>query len=548
MDVDVFMDTSQDFDADAVAVVRWVASQSPNPALQALMNEAEREKRTRPATPVFVEPLSWTPTLTSTSSAAAASSSTVSSSNSKNNNTTRTSPPSLSIDSTSTSTSSALHTHGSGPSTSKRVEPSFAQRKPLSASTSNQAVRPSISARPRSSSHSVSASSSKSSTSKGRYKSPEDEPKAVTFLALLKDISRQVDENSRKKQRLAVRKREKVWERSLCRSGVDDRMGLETDSALDSAQRVLTKTSCASSTCPSDSSGKTLGRTMSASASNPGSHGRVLTKTASLGAPGFGLGPGSSTPTSVSCSYLSRDLKLNSAPRVLTKACSTSTISNTDTRVAHNVDTLETSSNDGESNDGAMNGTVVDFNATGAEWEKNISFGRATCADTTIPMQVDDGDSDIGMDVSFFQRVPPQPRPPPQYRVPVPTPPSQANVMPRQPVPTQRPRMGPPPLGMRRPPQFQFSQYSLSQTSKSATVPRFKSPLLANGSKGGDRGGSGAKPATTTFTLKQPPRSVFTKQGDAEAETGGAQDPDSSFDVSFDVDGDALEEAMKAYD
>jgi len=44
-DFSMFMDTSQDFESSPGGVVRWVASQSPNPALQALMNEAERDRR-----------------------------------------------------------------------------------------------------------------------------------------------------------------------------------------------------------------------------------------------------------------------------------------------------------------------------------------------------------------------------------------------------------------------------------------------------------------------------------------------------------------------
>ncbi|KIJ11157.1 hypothetical protein PAXINDRAFT_171853, partial [Paxillus involutus ATCC 200175] len=232
MDIDVLMDTSQDFDADAEGVVRWVASQSPNPALQALMKEAEREKRSRPATPVSVEPLSWTRSLAYTSPAASSSTSTTSSLN--NNNTTRTSSlPSLSIGRASMSSSSPFHADSPDPLTSRRVKPSCTQRKPLSASTSsaNQAVRSSMSSRLRSSSHSTSVSSSKASTSKGRYKHSEDEPEAVAFLALLRDVSRQVDENSRKKQRLAARTMENVLEPSLGSGGGDDCTGLDMKEA-----------------------------------------------------------------------------------------------------------------------------------------------------------------------------------------------------------------------------------------------------------------------------------------------------------------------------
>ncbi|KAF8842941.1 hypothetical protein BDN67DRAFT_965101, partial [Paxillus ammoniavirescens] len=505
----------------------------------ALMKEAEREKRSRPATPVSVGPLSWTRSLASTSPAASSSTFTTSS------------LPSLSIGSASMSSSSPLHADSPDSSTSRRVKPSCAQRKPLSASTSsaNQAVRSSKSSRLRSSSHSTTVSSSKASTSKGRYKHSEDEPEAAAFLALLRDVSRQVDENSRKKQRLAARTMENVLEPSLGSSGGDDCTGLDMNGAYNLAPRLLVKTSSASAIGSWGSSGKTVDRTSGAftstskPTSNPGSHGRVLTKTASLGSPNVGLGSGRSTPVSVSNTCLTHDLQLNSLPRVPTRTPSTSTISNTNTRISHNVDNLELSLKDGERDDIAMKGVPVDLNGTDAEW-RDISSDRAMCVDTTS-MQVDDEDSDLGMDVSLFQRIPSQPQPLQQHRVPAPKLPSQINIIPRQPAPTQRPRTGPPLLGMRRTPQLQPSQYTPSQTSKNVTVPRFKPPLLPNGRGVGSGGGSSAKPSTTN---KQPPRKMSTKEGKAEVGTRGVQDPDSSFDVSFDVDEDALEEAMKAYD
>ncbi|KAF9233427.1 hypothetical protein BU15DRAFT_66611 [Melanogaster broomeanus] len=498
MDIDVFMDTSQDFDAEAEVAVRWVASQSPNPVLQALMKEAEKEKRSRPATPVFVEPFSWTHTLTTTPSSASTSSSTASLWNSTNNTTRTSSLPLIPTGSTAIPcSSSAYHARGSDPSTlSRHAKPSFAQRKPLSASTSsaNQHVRPSISARQRSSSQSTSVSSSKASTSRGKHNSPEDEPEAVAFLALLKDVSRQVDANSRKKQRMTTQTKEKVWGRSLGRS-VDDRMGLDTDSTNNPAPRVLAKTSSASAICPSGSSGRMLERTSSASgstsASNHGS-GRVLTKTASLSSTRVGLGSGRCTPTPVCKSNLDHH---DSVSRLLTNASRGPTIGTTNMRVAHN--TLELSSNDGARSDSPMDGVVLDLNETDAEWEKHISVSPATRAVTTTYLPVDEEDSDMGMDISFCYPISPQPQP----HVPVPTPkpnPSQINITSRQLAPAQRARTGPPPLGMRRLPHLQPSQYTLSQTSKSAAVPRFKPPLRANG--GGT--GSDTKPVTPTSTSK----------------------------------------------
>ncbi|KIJ61611.1 hypothetical protein HYDPIDRAFT_115774 [Hydnomerulius pinastri MD-312] len=532
MDIDVtMMDATQDVEED---VVRWVASQSPNPALQALMKEAERERKIRPTTPIFVEPFSWTTSIASTSSSG--STSTSSASLDSGINATRTS--SLSSISSGTksaaSSSSAFHTRGSDPSTTRRSKfASYAQRKPLSASTSsaNQAVRPSVSARPRSSSHSANAAST--TTSKAKSKSPEEQPEAVAFLALLRDVSRQVDENAKKKQRLAARAKERERERSHFLAGIDshDYAGVNTDTACSSASRVLIKTSSASAISRS-------------SASNHGqASGRVLTKTASLGASGVSAGVVSGRSPAVASSA--------PAPRVLTKTSSTSTITKNNPRLPQETNTLELSSDDDERGN-AMKGIVVDLNDTDTEWEKDVNLSRAMCVDSTATFMHLDDDDDMGLDVSFFQPALPQPltqKPKPAPApAPAPAPPTTQrpySTTQRPPGASQRPRAGPPPLGMRRAPQLQSTQYSPSQAPKGVIVPRFKPPLLANGRGAVAGGGTRQTAGATSYTLKANSRSRVMGE---EEDIRGTQDPDSSFDVSFGVDVDALEEAMKAYD
>lgn len=182
---------------------------------------------------------------------------------------------------------------------------------------------------------------------------------------------------------------------------------------------------------------------------------------------------------------------------------------------------------------------VIDLTETDTDWDRP-STSRA---DTTMCMEIDDNDSDSPMDASFFRA-----EPPPQTRVPPPKPkpqpePSQS----RSSAQTQRTRTGPPPLGMRRAPLLQPSQYTPSQGTKSVNVPRFKPPLLTNTARTANKSGSGTKPVTITSS-KPPPRGGATKVAVAPKAAQKKQDPDSSFDVSFDMDVDALEEAMKAYD
>lgn len=324
---------------------------------------------------------------------------------------------------------------------------------------------------------------------------------------------------------MAARTKEKERERSLGRSGIDNRTGLDTDKLN---ARPLTKTSSVSAIYPVGSSTRSVERTSSTvkSASKPEPRGRVLAKTASLGAPGTDLVFGKSTSASLPRVNLNYDLKLVPAQT-----------SNTHPTAVSKASTLKPSPDDGDS---AMQ-DVIDLTETDTEWERPIS-GAKSRTDTVMHMQVDDDNTygDAAMDVSFVQA-----ELPPQTRVAVPTP--QSNTASRPPAPTQRTRTGPPPLGMRRTPQLQASQYGSSQGSKGMAVPRFKPPLVAIGGGTANKSGSGTKPTTTTRS-RLPPRGGATKVAVVETTLRGNEDADSSFDVSFGMDADALEEAMRAYD
>jgi hypothetical protein len=428
----------------------------------------------------------------------------------------------------SSASPASLPPRASEPSARRAKPLSAVQRKPLASSTSSTANQPPRhSARPRSSSHSTALPNP--STSKGKYVPQDGEPEAITFIDLLKDASRQVDHNSKKKQRVVARDKDKEREHSLGRIGMDNRIGLDTHEL---SAPPLTKTSSTSSISSTRAPEKKLSMAMSAYKPEP--RGRALAKTASLGAPGVVLVSGKSTPTSLPSPNLNCDLKLAPAHRLPARA---SVISNVTARKASFP---EPTSTDGDS---AMQ-DVIDLVDTDTEWEKPMS-GPILRADTTMYMELDDEDSDSGMDMSVFTL-----EPPPQIRVPVPKPkpqPPQSNTASRPPAPTQRTRTGPPPLGMRRAPQLQPSQYSSSQGAKGVTVPRFKPPLLANAGGVTNMSGRGTKPATMTSS-RPAPRGSGSKVAVVEIAAHASEDADSSFDVSFDVDADALEEAMKVYD
>ncbi|KAF8438167.1 hypothetical protein L210DRAFT_3761710 [Boletus edulis BED1] len=530
VDFSMFMDTTQDFEPSQGGVVQWVASQSPNPALQALMKEAERDKRARPSTPVR-EPMSWTYPLTSTTVSASLSTSLSSPWHSSGNNLVDASCHLPLSGSTSSASSSSLASRVSEPSVSRHVKPlSAAQRKPLASSTSSANQLLHHHARPRSSSHST---ISNPSTLKEKYTPQDNEPEALFFIELLKKTSWQVDVNAKLKEQAAREKAKEKRERSLGRNGIRNLTGPDKNNL---SARLLTKTSSASAVCPTNSSTRALAETpsISTSAYKHRPRGRALAKTESSSALGRDLASGKSTPTSLPSPNLNCDPKIAPAPRL---PAGVANISNANHPTTRNASFPEPTSNDGDS---TMQ-DVIDLTETDTEWDKPI-FGPISRADTAMYMELDDEASDTGMDMSFFK-----PEPPPQARVPVPKPKPQPSQPTRPPVSTQRSRTGPPPLGMRRAPQLQPSQYNSTQGPKSVSVPRFKPPLLANAGGTTNKHGSGTKPAATATSSRAPLRGA-TQLAVAEIAARTSQDPDSSFDVSFDVDADALEEAMKAYD
>ncbi|KAG9313476.1 hypothetical protein JVU11DRAFT_5801 [Chiua virens] len=183
---------------------------------------------------------------------------------------------------------------------------------------------------------------------------------------------------------------------------------------------------------------------MSLPISRPELRGRMLGKTASFGAQGVEPVSGKSTPTSLPNHDLNRDTKL---PPVGT--------SNAYYAAARKPSVPKPISHDGDT-------TMLDIDLTDTdmEWERPIS--RRT--DTIMSIEMDDDASDSGMDMSFIQpELAPQPRVPPPKSKPQPQPPQ-----PRPSAFTQRPRTGPPPLGMRRvpQPQPQPTQYSTSQAPR----------------------------------------------------------------------------------
>ena len=97
-----------------------------------------------------------------------------------------------------TTSSASFPPHASVPSVSRRAKLlSAAPRKPLAPSTSSANQPPRYSARPRPSSHSTALHNP--STSKEKYVPQVGEPEAIEFIELVKNASRQVDENSNKK-------------------------------------------------------------------------------------------------------------------------------------------------------------------------------------------------------------------------------------------------------------------------------------------------------------------------------------------------------------
>lgn len=186
-------------------VVRWVPSQTSNPVLQALIHQAEQDKKSQPSLPCISEPL-WTHTLPSTTSTLWPSS---------------TAPPALCGSSLPSFGDTSFpvpppNPSGSDPSSSSsgsgraKISSIGAHRKPLSASANHPArlgrtasKHDPLSKCPRSSSHSASSNAVKAKP-RTSLADREQDPDAAAFLALLRDVSKQLDDNARKKQVLST--------------------------------------------------------------------------------------------------------------------------------------------------------------------------------------------------------------------------------------------------------------------------------------------------------------------------------------------------------
>lgn len=191
-------------------VVRWVPSQTSNPVLQALIHQAEQDKKSQPSLPCISEPL-WTHTLPSTTSTLWPSS---------------TAPPALCGSSLPSFGDTSFpvppcNPSGSDPSSSSsgsgraKISSVGAHRKPLSASANHPArsgrtasKHDPLSKCPRSSSHSTSSNAVKEKP-RTSLADREQDPDAAAFLALLRDVSKQLDDNARKKQMLSKDQRQR---------------------------------------------------------------------------------------------------------------------------------------------------------------------------------------------------------------------------------------------------------------------------------------------------------------------------------------------------
>lgn len=186
--------------------------------------------------------------------------------------------------------------------------------------------------------------------------------------------------------------------------------------------------------------------------------------------------------------------------------------------------------------------------------ESDISFGRST-------------DTDVDMDISIHRKA--LSRSGADIAILPSTTQQQLSTGQGRPIPPHRPQ-----LGMRRPavlssniqrnsPHPHPSQYSISShVPKGTTVPRFKPPLLST--PAAQKASAQKVSAESTFTrprvggvasgVGRDTQDVSRRQeGHARRQremprSSSETDPDSSFDISFDLDMDVLEEAMRPYD
>ena len=450
-----------------------------------------------------------------------------------------------------------------------------------------------LSKRPRSSSHSVFDAAKDNGNAKGTktLADREQDPDAAVFLALLRDVSKQLDENARKKQRVAA---EKVKER--------EQMQSKGGQGGDQRSTILQH----SSAVPKQDKGKGKeDASVIQSASNPSTPYDVLFNdststsnsmldafsqpTVSTGSKASNLWPnidisqrhsGQSIITETTSrsrnltrvSSMDPNVPSRQAPitdsRDLTRTPSSSTISLDPYRaetaplvVDLTLDDVQLAGIQGSlqgvgKNTSREHGTHAAASADESFMavESDISFGRST-------------DTDVDMDISIHRKA--LSRSGADIAILPSTTQQQLSTGQGRPIPPHRPQ-----LGMRRPavlssniqrnsPHPHPSQYSISShVPKGTTVPRFKPPLLST--PAAQKASAQKVSAESTFTrprvggvasgVGRDTQDVSRRQeGHARRQremprSSSETDPDSSFDISFDLDMDVLEEAMRPYD
>ncbi|KAL4072536.1 hypothetical protein V8B97DRAFT_1870380 [Scleroderma yunnanense] len=586
---------------------RWVPSQTSHPELQALIKQAEQDKLSkflsphstsltqshpgRPAIPSTAEPL-WTHTLLSTTSTLWSSTSTAPSSTSRT--------PSLFVDTSSSLLEPSSSDPSSSSSSSRRIKPypAHVHRQPHSASI-NQARRLSskqevFAKRPRSSSHSTLSAATESSRTKGTktLADREQDPSAAAFLALLRDVSRQMDENARKKQKLAV---DKVKERDQLQNrdgrgdnprpslvqysgtvpkqdkgkGKEDRrisrsvssLGMPYDLPFNDSTSISNSFLGTISQPTEMRGGKTSNTSRNVDTSQGHSGQSILMDTTS---------PRSRNLTRVSSmdpNVPSRHTLISDS-RNLTGTSSSSTIP----LISYPADTaplmVNLTSDDG--NITCVQGPVQGAGRSDSREYKTHGTMSADESFMAIDLDINSGcntDTDVDMDIPVADPNESSRSKADNAKPPSTTQQQSSNGQGRW-VPHRRPQ-----LGMRRaavlPSNTQCnathsppSQYSIpSQLPKSTTVPRFKPPLLstpavqkapAQKASAGNaftrpQVGSVASGARDTQDTSRCQEGHARRQSEM-SRLSSDTDPDSSFDVSFDLDMDVLEEAMRPYD
>ncbi|KAI6019967.1 hypothetical protein F5J12DRAFT_814452 [Pisolithus orientalis] len=558
-------------------VVRWVPSQTSNPVLQALIHQAEQDKKSQPSLPCISEPL-WTHTLPSTTSTLWPSS---------------TAPPTSRVSSLPSFGDTSFlvpprEPSGSDPSSSsssgRTKISSGAHRKPLSASVNHPArsgrttsKHDPLSKRPRSSSY----SSSGKEKPKASLADREQDPDAAAFLALLRDVSKQLDDNARKKQIVSTKLKDQRQRgdaegdethqssfrgshipppaRERGKEGERARAGGSHDLSLNGSSLVPDTSFDTVSQRTDQRPGETFGvpcrntnvpvKSTPSAQLNCNPSGRSMTKSATSG-----------SRTIMRVSSMDPNVPSRRDPVSHTRNLSRTTSTSTITSGSHHEHAAYqpiTPTFDRH--------TRVQVSVSGNVAGERLKHTGTVTEDS--PMAVDpdtsSGDrtnSDNTMDVPSFPKSKPCPKVP-------------DNSKPQPVTCTQRPAVGqarstphrPPALGMRRPvitpsngpgsaSAFPSpSQYGApSQPPKATAVPRFKPPLPKPPILKGSTGSAYSRPSSVVNGTE----SDITRLGVGAGPRSPAKvacvcpetDPDSSFDISFDMDADMLEEAMRPYD